>query len=329
MANAVKDGSFVTSKSASQSLKTSASISSSKASLKKAAPRVRTLAATSSPKPSTKVPGHQADVESGIEGGQANAFLNAVDRALKLAGFSGGLASMGLSTDISDILASNKVIYDGETGTIKVTLSKEFLSAFGKMDGVLYYWDPTANRGAGAWTEVPGSRQAMQSTDSEAVISVPFNPTDAGFSDVDTVYFQAGVNTSGLLQSVADAVTKNMGPVAGGIVQGIVGAYEATLGTGNNYEYSDVQGAQVVTDFESMSTSASASLLDSQDASISNSMEASYSMAKNSESYGQDSLDSFSATQDSLDASISTSLVDSASTFSSFSISVSSWQRCS
>ncbi|SOB42584.1 hypothetical protein WVIC16_110210 [Weissella viridescens] len=44
MANAVKDGSLVTSKSASQSLKTSASISSSKASMKKTAPRVRTYA---------------------------------------------------------------------------------------------------------------------------------------------------------------------------------------------------------------------------------------------------------------------------------------------
>lgn len=126
-------------------------------------------------------------------------------------------------------------------------------------------------------TEVPGSRQAMQTTETDAVISIPFNPADAGFAEGDTVFFQAGVNTSGLVQLVADAATAEWGSGARVLIQAAVGAFEATLGTGNNYEYSDVQGVQVVKDFASMSTSASMSLMDSQDASISDSMEASFS----------------------------------------------------
>ncbi len=201
---AVKNGSMAASKSAADSLVASVSTSISKAKTvtTAATPKVRFAATGNGAQ--TDVPGHQSNRESGIDGGQANVFLEAIDLALRPLG---GLSKLGLSTDISDILSANAVIYDSASGTINVTVSKGFLSAFGKMDGVLYYWDPKANNGAGAWTEVPGSRQAMQTTETDAVISIPFNPADAGFAEGDTVFFQAGVNTSGLVQSVADAAT--------------------------------------------------------------------------------------------------------------------------
>lgn len=144
---AVKNGSMAASKSAAESLVASASTSISKAKTvtTAATPKVRFAATGNGAQ--TDVPDHQSNREAGIDGGQANVFLEAIDLALRPLG---GLSKLGLSTDISDILSANAVIYDSASGTINVTVSKGFLSAFGKMDGVLYYWDPKANNGAGA-----------------------------------------------------------------------------------------------------------------------------------------------------------------------------------
>lgn len=83
------------------------------------------------------------------------------------------------------------------------------MSAFGKMDGVAYYWNPKANNGAGAWVEIPGSRDKLQTSGTDT-IEIPFNPSDYGFEEGDTVYFRVGVNTSGLVQSVGDAAKREI-----------------------------------------------------------------------------------------------------------------------
>ncbi|WP_040473234.1 KxYKxGKxW signal peptide domain-containing protein, partial [Fructilactobacillus florum] len=228
-------------------------------------------------------------------------FMRKINDALRKQNTS--LADFGMAMNISDALRDGNYYYDELTGTVHIKTDQGWLNFLGELKVNLYIWDPNED----GWQQIG----AQRATPDNGQLSFKFDPRAFGFQPGDTMYFNVGIDTTGLAQFISDKflrilnVEKNS--QVGRMITDANEDYQNNVGGKATASFSNVcsqflQNRDVID--SSLSTSASASLGTSLVTSLSTSMSASYG--------SQVVTPSQSAEFSSLSTSISDSLIGSA-----------------